>query len=133
MKVERISHVTINVEDLEEARKFWGDLLDIAFSESRDINQMDTKVSACRFPQGGAIELTSPLTPDGAYSKSFKHRGPGLNLLSLMVDNFDQAVAHIKSRGIRLLGIIEQPKQSYAIFHPKDTGGVHLEVTGLKK
>jgi len=133
MKVERISHVTINVEDLEAARNFWGDLLDIAFSESRDINQMDTKVSICQFPRGGAIELTAPLTPDGAYSKSFEHRGPGLNLLSLMVDDFDQAVAHIKSRGVRLLGVIERPKQNYAIFHPRDTGGVTLEVTGLNK
>ena len=137
-KVEWIGQVTIAVEDLEKAREFWGDLLNAPFSEPTNVEgedtfkQFDIRASALMPSQRGAISLTAPLNPDGAFSRDLKRRGPGLRVVSLVVDDFDQALAHIKSRGVRLIGTEDMPDWKSAVFHPKDTYGVTLEIMWKK-
>ena len=129
MKVEKIDHVAIQVIDLEKAKEFFNDLLGTEFGDSADFPEMDVKASIC--PLG--IELTAPLIPDGPVAKAIEERGEGLSLLSFIVPDLEEAMAEMKSKGIRLIETLERPEWKAAIYHPKDTHGVMVELFALKK
>ena len=124
MKIEKIDGVLIMVKDLEKAGKFFADLLDMEFrgpSEGQDLRHLISR------PTG--IELVSPLTPDGSAAKTLRNRGEGLHCLSLKVPNLEEAIAEMKSKGIRHIGTMGK---TIAIFHPKDTYGVMIDLIERK-
>jgi len=122
MRVEKIDHVSIMVKDLEKAGKFFADLFEIEFTGPRENPGQDRRSIMSR-PLG--IALRSPLTPDGPTARTLKSRGEGLSLLSLKVPNLKEAVAEMKSKGIRQ---VEAIGTKIAIFHPEDTYGVMIEL-----
>lgn len=124
MKVEKIDHIAINVRDLAKAEKFFTDLFGTSFSKRVAFKELDLISSVD--PMG--IELVEPLTPDGPTATAIKRRGEGLSLLSFKVSNLKEAVAEMESRGIRLAGKVDRAKMKAAIFHPKDTFGVMIEL-----
>lgn len=128
MKVEKIDHVAINVKDLRKAAQFFADLLGTEFSSPAVFKELD--LTASINPLG--MELVEPLTPDGPTARTIEQRGEGLSLLSLKVTNVEEAMAEMKSRGIRLLNMIDRPKMKAAIYHPKDTFGVMIELIEYK-
>jgi methylmalonyl-CoA/ethylmalonyl-CoA epimerase len=128
MKVEKIDHIAVNVTDLAKAEKFFADLLGTEFSSPAVFKEMDLRSSVD--PMG--IELVEPLTPDGPTARAIEQRGEGVSLLSLKVFNLQEAMAEMKSRGIRLVGRIDRPKMKAAIFHPKDTYGMMIELIEYK-
>jgi methylmalonyl-CoA epimerase len=121
MKVTKIDHVAILVEDLEKAGKFFADLLGTEFPESEESEELDIKnlMSPIR------IELVTPLTQDGVLSRTLAKRGEGITLLSLSVPNLKEAVAEMKAKGIRQIGEVEGRA---VLFHPKDLHGVTIEL-----
>ena len=128
MKVEKIDHIAINVKDLKKAAQLFADLLGTEFSTSAEFKELDL-VSLVE-PMG--IELVEPLTADGPTSKAIEQRGEGVSLISFKVSNVDEAMAHMKSRGIRLVNMVDRPKMKAAIYHPRDTFGVMIEFIEYK-
>jgi methylmalonyl-CoA/ethylmalonyl-CoA epimerase len=128
MKVEKIDHVVIRVTDLQKAKKFFADLLETKFIELGEFSNMDARSAIEPF----GIELVEPLIPDGALAKEINRKGEGLSLLSLKVFNLEEAVAEMKSKGIRLITRIERSRMKAAVFHPKDTYGVMIELIEYK-
>jgi len=128
MKVEKISQVAILVKDLEKASKFFADLLETEFTKLGEFEEWDANslISPLR------VELIEPLTTDGPTSKVIERRGEGLSFLSLKVTNIEEAVAEMKSRGIRLIRRVERSSFRGATFHPKDTYGVMIELLEYK-
>ena len=124
MKIEKIDHIAIMVKDLKEAEKFFGELLETRFAALGDINDMDAR--SMMEPSG--IEIIEPLSPDGVSARTLQKRGEGLSLLSLKVADLDEAMAEMKSRGIRLTAQDQRGKLRMAIYHPKDTFGVMIEL-----
>ena len=124
MKIENIDHIGIYVRDLKKATKFFADLLGTEFTEIGEFKEAD--VRSAMDPSG--IELFEPLTPDGPAAKAIERRGEGLALLSLKVPNLEEGIAAMESRGIRLTVRVEHPNSRMAIFHPKDTYGVMIEL-----
>jgi len=118
VKVEKIHGVGILVKDLEEASKFFADLLSTEFSGPFERSNVRTLES----PLG--ITLLTPLSPDGPVAKILESRGEGLYFVALEVPNLKEAVAEIKSKGIRQ--VTEGPAQAF--FHPKDLHGVMIEL-----
>lgn len=119
MKVEKIGYVTIRVKDLEGAGKFFADLFDIEFSGPGENPELDIRNLI-----GPFMELISPLTPDGPVARTLERRGEGLALISLRVANMEEAVAKMKSKGVRQLWHHEKR----ALFHPNDLYGVMIEL-----
>ena len=124
MKVEKIDHIAIRVRNLEEAKTFFGNLLETRFIDFGEFPELDIR-SAIEPSLG--MELVEPLTPSGPLAREIDRKGEGLTLLSLKVSNLEQAVAKMKSAGIRLINRIERGSIKAAIFHPKDTYGVVIE------
>lgn len=119
MKIEKIGYVTIRVKDLEGAGKFFADLFDIEFTSPGENPELDVRNLI-----GPFMELISPLTPDGPVARTLERRGEGLALVSLRVANIEEAVAKMKSKGIRQLW----HREKRALFHPNDLYGVMIEL-----
>ena len=119
MKVEKIGYVTIRVKDLEKAGKFFADLFDIEFTSPGENPELDIRNLISPL-----MELISPLTPDGTVARTLERRGEGVALVSLKVANIEEAVAEMKSKGIRQLW----HREKRALFHPNDLYGVMIEL-----
>jgi len=128
MKVEKIDHIGIMVKDLEEAIKFFADLFETEFTKIVESKELD--VRSFMAPLG--VEIGGSLTLDGVDAKVMESRGEGLHVLSLKVPNLEEATAEMKSRGIRLIRRYSQGSCKLAIFHPKDTYGVMIELIEYK-
>ncbi len=129
MKVERLDRIYIYVRDLEKARKFFSDLLGTEFNEPMEFKELDALV--CLSPLNMA--LAQPLTPDGPLSKIIERRGEGVALVALKVPNLEEAIAEMKSRGVRLMQEFKSGRVKGAMFHPKDLYGVMLDLNEYKE
>jgi len=121
MKAEKIDHVAILVKDLEKAGKLYADLFGTEFSGPNENKDLD--IRNLMSPIG--IELVTPLSSDGVLARNLEKRGEGLYLLSLKVPNIAEAIAEMKSQGVRQIG---GDGKRIAIFHPKDLCGVLIEL-----
>ena len=122
MKVEKINYVQIMVKDPEKAGKFFADLFSTEFTAVHESKELDARLM---MSSSLGIELLSPLTPDGPVATALERRGEGLSMLSLKVANVEEAAAEMESKGIRRIG---QRRTGAALFHPKDSYGVMIEL-----
>jgi len=81
------------------------------------------------------IELLEPMGKDTPVGKFIDKKGPGIHHLALEVDNIEKTLAKAKKNGLEPIG--EAPRIGaentlVAFFHPKDTGGVLLEIVQNK-
>lgn len=128
MKVERINHIAIRVKDAKKAIKLFGDLFETDFTYFDDFPE--TGARSYIEPMG--LEIVEPLTPDGLLANTIEKRGEGLTLITLKVQNLDQAVTEMKARGIRQIMKFERNNWRSVMFHTADTFGVMIELIEYK-
>ena len=128
MKVKKIDHVAILVNNLPRAKKLFSELFETDFSVVGDIKEMD--INSIMDPLG--IELVGPLSSDGSTAKALNIRGEGLFGLSLEVDDLDEAMAEMKRRSIRLIQNATLGDVKIAVYHPSDLHGVTVELIEYK-
>ena len=120
MKVEKIHHVRIMVNDIEEARKRWSALFGLEFTPVQESPEVDIKGTSS--PTG--VDLGAPLSPAGPVARGLEKRGEGLALLSLQISNIDEAIKEMEANGVRCI----TKTGSAALFHPRDLNGVMVEL-----
>ncbi|EPD71052.1 methylmalonyl-CoA epimerase [Corynebacterium pyruviciproducens ATCC BAA-1742] len=84
----------------------------------------------------GMIQLLAPLSPDSTIGKFLDKKGPGIQQMCLRVNNLDALTEHIKAQGMRVLYKEAKTGTGGArinFVHPKDAGGVLLELTEPQK
>lgn len=129
MRLKRVDHVGIIVEDLEDAVdsftgqlgleldhvERYGDLLDIAF-----------------LPCGETlVELIQPLTDEDSNADYLKENGPGIQHVAFEVDDLDAALQELLSRGVGPLGDAPMPGAGgmrIAFLDPQAFGGILVEL-----
>jgi methylmalonyl-CoA/ethylmalonyl-CoA epimerase len=127
-KVNKVDHVGIAVKDLEQAKKFYTEMLGIPAMGEEVVAEQ--KVKVCFIPCGDSeIELLESTEPDGPIAKFIEKKGEGIQHVALNVDNIENALADLKEKGVRLID--EKPRYgaggaSIAFVHPKSTGGILL-------
>ncbi|MBZ0272472.1 methylmalonyl-CoA epimerase [bacterium] len=129
--LKKIDHIGIATKSLEEALPFWtvGLRLDDAHQEI----VADQKVVAAFLPVGETnVELLEGTDPDSAISKFVEKRGAGIHHICFEVENIDEALAHMKEQGFKLID--ETPRigahgKKVAFVHPKTAGGVLIELS----
>lgn len=124
MKVEKLDHIHIYVENLEKAKELFGRLLRTSFSPDIVVDELKIRTSFSPF----GIELIEPTSPDSVVAKAMEKGGEGLYGLSFKVDDLEQAIAELQAEGCRLVGRVEVGGIKEAQFHPKDTCGVMIEL-----
>lgn len=130
MKVLKIDHLGIAVNNIAEARRFWSDVLGLGFEGTETVAEQ--KVTTGFFPVGESeVELLESTAPDGPVAKFIEKKGAGIQHIAFRVENIETALEELKSKGIRLID--ETPRKGaggarIAFLHPKATGGVLVEL-----
>ena len=129
IKVKKINHIAIAVENIEAILPFWQEALGLSLAHIEEVPNQKARVAF--LPVGeGEIELVQPTDPDTGTAKFMKEKGPGLHHLCLEVENIDQALEALKASGVRMINETAQvlPGRKMAFLHPKSTGGVLVEL-----
>jgi methylmalonyl-CoA/ethylmalonyl-CoA epimerase len=130
----RIDHVGVAVADLDAAielyqRVFGMRCVHVETNEEQGVREAMLAVGP--EPGGGYLQLLAPLSAESTIAKFLDRRGPGLQQVAYTVADVDAAAAALRERGVRLL--YDQPRRGTAgsrvnFVHPKDTGGVLVEL-----
>lgn len=140
MKINRIDHVSINVNDLSEAKAFFLDLgLEVQAEWELDGAQLDRIVAlndvktACvglGMPDGETwIELVKFYSP----SDEKDIQQPFANTLGIRhtcfaVEDIDSIVAKLKKNGTEIFSEIQQYEESYKLCYVRGPEGIILEL-----
>ncbi len=130
MQIKQIDHVGIAVKSVEQAGKFYTDVLGLEIDEIENV--ADQKVNVAFIPiTGSEVELLESTAPDGPVAKYIDSRGEGVQHLAFRVENIEEALKELKAKGIRLID--QEPRigaggAKIAFIHPKETNGVLVEI-----
>ena len=132
MKIIKINHIAVAVEDIEQAAGFWKDILGLEMDHMEEVESQHVKVAF--FSCGDSeVELVEPTDPDSGTARFIQTRGAGIHHLCLEVEDIDAAIEELKSKGVRLISetaLVEEGRKM-AFIHPKSSGGVLLELYQL--
>ena len=122
MKLERVA---INVKNLDEAKKFFSDLLNTTFEDLCDSSLMKVTPTP---PE--AFKRRSALSPIGIelYETDPPVEKEGVRNITWRVDNMEEAKEWHKKRGIRQIREIKVGTFTSAVFSPDDVYGVRWAV-----
>ena len=130
MKVSKIEHIGIAVENLETAIPYYETLLGTKCYAVEEV--LDQKVKTAFFKVGETkIELLQTLDPEGPIGKFLQKKGPGIHHIAFAVDQVDKALAEAEESGIQLIdkkGRKGAEGLNIGFLHPKSTFGVLTEL-----
>ena len=130
MKIKHIDHIGIAVNKIEEAGKFYTDVLGLKIQDMETVS--DQKVHVAFIPiTDSEVELLESMEPDGPVAKYIASRGEGIQHIAFRVENIDEALKELKAKGVRLID--EESRKGaggakIAFIHPKETNGVLVEL-----
>jgi len=133
-KTLKVDHIGIAVKDLEQAKKFYTDMLGMTVMGEETVEQQ--KVKVCFIPCGDSeLELLESTSPDGPIAKFIEKNGEGMQHVAVRVDNIEAAIADLIEKGVRMIDKVPRygaGGASIAFVHPKSTGGILFELTQRK-
>ena len=130
MKIKHIDHIGIAVKSIEQAGKFYEEILGLKIQDIENV--ADQKVNVAFIPiTDSEVELLESTHEDGPVAKYINSRGEGIQHLAFRVENLEQALEELKAKGVRLID--EKPRYGaggakIAFIHPKETNGVLVEL-----
>jgi methylmalonyl-CoA/ethylmalonyl-CoA epimerase len=130
MKVKQIDHIGIAVKSLDQAGRFYTDVLGLPTQETETVE--DQKVTVAFIPVADSeVELLESTEPDGPVARYIESKGEGIQHIAYRVENLDEALAELKEKGVRLID--QEPRKGaggarIAFIHPKETNGVLVEL-----
>ena len=132
-KKMKIRHLGIAVDSIKERLPVWESFgLKLHHTEKVD----SEGVMTAHLKVGGyEIELLEPMGEDTPVGKFIDKKGPGIHHLALEVDDIKESLAKAKENGLEPIGEAPRPGADdtlVAFFHPKDTGGVLLEIVEIQ-
>jgi methylmalonyl-CoA epimerase len=134
MKVKHIDHIGIAVKSIDQAGKFYTDVLGLKIMDIENV--ADQKVNVAFLPiTDSEVELLQSTHDDGPVAKFIEARGEGIQHIAYRVENIEEALVELKGKGIRLID--EKPRKGaggakIAFIHPKETNGVLVEICERK-
>ncbi len=130
--IGRLNHVAVAVPDLAAATATYRDTLGAAVSEPLDLPEHGVTTVFVDLPNT-KIELLGALGTDSPIAGFLKRNpGGGIHHVCYEVEDLDEACAHLRSRGARVLGD-GRPKigahgNPVVFLHPKDLCGTLVEL-----
>lgn len=130
MNITHIEHIGIAVKNIDEAKKYYENVLGLKCYAIEEV--VDQKVKTAFFMVGQTkIELLESTSPDGPISKFIEKRGEGIHHIAFAVKNLQDSLDEIKAKGIQLID--EKARKGAEMFniaflHPKSTFGVLTEL-----
>ena len=135
-----IDHVGLAVPNLDEAIEFHTNVLGwrLLHRESNEEQGVEEAMigTGDQLSQNAQIQLLAPLNVNSTIAKFLDRNGPGMQQLAYRVTDLDKVSATLRDRGVRLL--VPEARRGtndsrINFCHPKDTGGVLLELVEPNK
>ena len=128
MKILKIDHLGIAVPALAEAVRSY-EALGFRVCERDDVPSEQVRAAFLQVGES-RLELLEPTEP-GSVIARFLEKRSGLHHVCVLVDDIDQALAELRSRGVPLVD--ETPRVGaggcrVAFVHPKGAAGVLVEL-----
>ena len=130
MKISRIEHLGIAVQNIAEVLPYYTDVLGLEFYKEEVVE--DQKVKTAFFMIGQTkIELLEPTSPESTIAKYIENKGVGIHHMALACENIEEQLADAEAHGIRLID--KTPRKgaeglTIAFLHPKSTQGILTEL-----
>ena len=135
MKIKRIEHIAIAVDDLDGMAGMLRDKFGIEVEYSEDIARSRTRLAM--LPVGESyIELLQGMAPSSRAAEWVAQKGQSLFHICFEVDDIDAALAELKAKGTPLLNetpIIGHGNCRIAFLDPKATGNILFELAEMPK
>ncbi len=129
--IRKIDHIGVAVQDLAEAKRFYGEVLGLEPEGEEEVP--DQKVRVAFFRCGEVrIELLEPTSEDSPVAKAIAKRGPGVHHIAYRTDDVAANLEELAGKGVRLVDRAPRPGahgKQIAFLHPKSTFGVLTELT----
>ncbi len=129
--ITKLDHIAIAVQDIEEASRFYTEMLGLEVSGIEELPKEKVKVAF--IPIGDTrIELVQPLTEDSPISGFLQKRGQGLHHLCFQSDDIQEDVRVMVDAEARMLDKTPRPgshNSQIAFVHPKANSGVLTELS----
>ena len=125
-----LDHIGIAVSDLQASLSFFRDALGLELDGSEEVTSQRVRA---HFIHAGtsSLELLEATAPDSPIARYLDKRGPGLHHITLRVDDLSAALAHLQTRGVRLIDHEPRPGAEHArvaFIHPSAAHGVLVEL-----
>lgn len=130
LRISKIEHVALAVEDLDQAIKHYAEVWGLEVSHRERVE--DQGVEEAMLPLGESfLQLLGPTGPDTTVGRFIATRGEGLHHIAYEVDDLAGALAQLKTKGVRLID--ESPRiggrgHLVAFVHPKGNHGLLVEL-----
>jgi catechol 2,3-dioxygenase-like lactoylglutathione lyase family enzyme len=102
VKVQKLDHVVIATQDLEDALRLWDRNVGLKPDASLD-KPLGAGFKVARLPIGDSfLELVQPVAQEGRFYEQVQERGEGLFSVSVQVGDLDEAVAFLRGENIKV-------------------------------
>jgi len=129
MKPTHIEHIGIAVANLDEATRYYKEVLGLDCYSVEEVT--DQKVKTAFFMVGQTkIELLESTDPEGPIGKFIEKKGVGIHHIAFAVNNVNEALKDAESKGVMLIdkqGRKGAEGLNIGFLHPKSTFGVLTE------
>ncbi len=129
MKIRRVNHLGIIVEDLDEAVQSFTERLGLTLDH---IEPYGDELEIAFLPCGDTlVELIEPRTEAGSNADYLKQHGPGIQHVAFEVEDLEAALSELAERGVKPLG--DAPMRGaggtrIAFLEPQAFGGILVEL-----
>ena len=129
MSISHIEHIGIAVKNLDDAIKYYEQILGLKCYNIEDVK--DQKVKTAFFKVGQTkIELLESTDPEGPIGKFIEKKGEGIHHIAFAVKGIEEQLKQSESKGVQLID--KAPRKGaegldIAFLHPKSTFGVLTE------
>ncbi|MBN2778593.1 MAG: methylmalonyl-CoA epimerase [Bacteroidales bacterium] len=130
MNLTHIEHIGIAVKSIDEARKYYEDVLGLTCYAVEEV--ADQKVKTAFFKIGQTkIELLESTDPEGPVGKFIEKKGEGIHHIAFAVDGIENALQELNEKEVKLID--QTPRKGaegldIGFLHPKSTFGVLTEL-----
>ena len=132
MNATHIEHIGIAVPNLEEAIRYWEDVMGLKCYKTEVVEDQKVKTAFLKIGEV-KIELLEATSPDSTIAKFIENNGGrgGMHHIAFAVENSSESLAEAESKGIRLIDKTSRKgaeNLNIGFMHPKSTLGVLTEL-----
>ena len=128
--LEKLDHIGIAVNDLDQAMKLYRDAFGIEPSMVYESSSAQAKIAF--FPLGEVrIELIQPVNPESVVGRFLEKKGEGIHHIAYAVKDVDTSLAELETKGIQLIDKESRQvreNERVGFLHPRSTNGVLIEL-----
>lgn len=130
MNLTHIEHIGIAVKNLDEAIRYYENVLGLKCYKIEEVK--DQKVKTAFFKVGDTkIELLESTGSEGPIGKYIEKKGEGIHHIAFATDGIEDALKEAENKGVKLID--NKPRKgaeglNIAFLHPKSTHGVLTEL-----